>query len=47
MPVAAGTKTRFSFGDDKEQLGDYAWVDGNSNNTTHPVGEKRPNPWGI
>jgi formylglycine-generating enzyme required for sulfatase activity len=43
----AGTKTRFSFGDDKEQLGDYAWVDGNSNNTTHPVGEKRPNPWGI
>ncbi|MDB9507977.1 SUMF1/EgtB/PvdO family nonheme iron enzyme [Microcystis aeruginosa CS-338/01] len=43
----AGTKTRFSFGDDKEQLGDYAWFDGNSNNTTHPVGEKRPNPWGI
>ncbi|MCZ8242096.1 MAG: SUMF1/EgtB/PvdO family nonheme iron enzyme [Microcystis sp. LE19-131.1A] len=43
----AGTKTRFSFGDDKEQLGDYAWVDGNSNNTTHPVGEKRPNSWGI
>ncbi|MFN6272616.1 MAG: SUMF1/EgtB/PvdO family nonheme iron enzyme [Microcystis sp.] len=43
----AGTKTLFSFGDDKEQLGDYAWFDGNSNNTTHPVGEKRPNPWGI
>ncbi|GBD54810.1 SUMF1/EgtB/PvdO family nonheme iron enzyme [Microcystis aeruginosa NIES-298] len=46
----AGTKTRFSFGDDKEQLGDYAWFRANSNNTTnttHPVGEKRPNPWGI
>lgn len=43
----AGTETLFSFGDDESQLGDYAWVDGNSNNTTHPVGEKRPNPWGI
>ncbi|MFN7514138.1 SUMF1/EgtB/PvdO family nonheme iron enzyme [Microcystis sp.] len=43
----AGTETRFSFGDDENQLGDYAWFDGNSNNTTHPVGEKRPNPWGI
>ncbi|TRT77228.1 MAG: serine/threonine-protein kinase pkn1, partial [Microcystis flos-aquae Ma_QC_C_20070823_S18] len=43
----AGTKTRFSFGDDENQLGDYAWFDGNSNNTTHPVGEKQPNPWGI
>jgi formylglycine-generating enzyme required for sulfatase activity len=43
----AGTETRFSFGDDKDKLGDYAWFDGNSNNTTHPVGKKRPNPWGI
>ncbi|MFM7277235.1 MAG: formylglycine-generating enzyme family protein, partial [Microcystis aeruginosa] len=43
----AGTETRFSFGDDESQLGDYAWFSGNSNNTTHPVGQKRPNPWGI
>lgn len=43
----AGTETLFSFGDDKDKLGDYAWFDGNSNNTTHPVGEKRPNPWKI
>ncbi len=43
----AGTETRFSFGDDESQLGDYAWFNGNSNGTTHPVGEKRPNPWGI
>mgnify|MGYP001810314445 CR=1 FL=1 len=43
----AGTETRFSFGDDENQLGDYAWFIDNSNNTTHPVGEKRPNPWGI
>jgi formylglycine-generating enzyme required for sulfatase activity len=43
----AGTETRFSFGDDENQLGDYAWFIDNSNNTTHPVGEKQPNPWGI
>ncbi|MFM7789905.1 MAG: formylglycine-generating enzyme family protein, partial [Microcystis panniformis] len=43
----AGTETRFSFSDDEDQLGDYAWFSGNSNNTTHPVGEKRPNPWEI
>jgi formylglycine-generating enzyme required for sulfatase activity len=43
----ARTETLFSFGDDRDKLGDYAWFDGNSNNTTHPVGEKRPNPWGI
>ncbi|WP_286824198.1 SUMF1/EgtB/PvdO family nonheme iron enzyme [Microcystis sp. LSC13-02] len=43
----AGTETRFSFGEEENQLGDYAWFDGNSNNTTHPVGEKRPNPWEI
>ena len=43
----AGTETLFSFGDDKDKLGDYAWFRANSNNTTHPVGEKQPNPWGI
>lgn len=43
----AGTETRFSFGDDENQLGDYGWFSGNSNNTTHPVGEKRPNTWEI
>jgi formylglycine-generating enzyme required for sulfatase activity len=43
----AGTKTRFSFGDDESQLGDYAWFNGNSNSATHPVGQKRPNSWGI
>jgi formylglycine-generating enzyme required for sulfatase activity len=43
----AGTKTRFSFGDEENKLGDYAWFRTNSNNETHPVGEKLPNPWGI
>ncbi len=45
----AGTSTRFSYGDDPEysRLGTYAWFNGNSDSTTHPVGLKEPNPWGL
>jgi len=43
----AGTTTRFYFGDDANQLGDYAWYKGNSQQTTHPVGQKKPNAWGL
>jgi formylglycine-generating enzyme required for sulfatase activity len=43
----AGTTTRFYFGDDANQLGDYAWYIGNSQGETHPVGQKRPNAWGL
>ncbi len=43
----AGTSTAYSFGNDPNQLGDYAWFDGNSNSMTHPVGEKLPNPFGL
>ncbi len=43
----AGTTTRYSFGDDESQLGDYAWYDANSSSVTHVVGQKKPNPWGL
>lgn len=43
----AGTKTAYSFGDDPSQLGDYAWYYDNSGEKYHPIGKKKPNPWGL
>jgi len=43
------TSARFSYGDDPgyTNLTNYAWYSDNSGNTTHPVGQKLPNPWGL
>jgi formylglycine-generating enzyme required for sulfatase activity len=43
----AGSATRYCFGDDESQLGKYAWYEANSENATHPVGQKKPNTWGL
>ncbi|MFM8296820.1 MAG: formylglycine-generating enzyme family protein, partial [Microcystaceae cyanobacterium] len=43
----AGSQTRYYFGDDESQLGDYAWYNANSDSKTHPVGQKKPNAWGL
>jgi formylglycine-generating enzyme required for sulfatase activity len=43
----AGSTTRYCSGDDESSLGEYAWYEKNSDKTTHPVGEKRPNAWGL
>ena len=45
----AGTATRFSFGEDKteSELEGYAWFARNSDFMAHPVGKKKPNPWGL
>ena len=49
MRAAAWTSTRFSYGDDPgyTNLAQYAWYADNSGGTTHPVGQKLPNPWGL
>jgi len=43
----AATTTAFSFGDNPTMLGEYAWFADNSSSKTHPVGQRRPNPWGL
>jgi len=43
----AGTTNQFSFGDDSTMADQFAWTAENSEATTHPVGLKRPNPWGL
>jgi len=43
----AGTTTRYWFGDSEAHLGDYAWYKDNCEDTTHPVGWKSPNAWGL
>ena len=43
----AGSKTGYCFGDRESALGGYAWYGANSRNSTHPVGKKKPNSWGL
>lgn len=53
----AGTTTIFSFGDNLDNLGDYAWFDANARRSAEQkkelgeidraVGQKKPNPWGL
>jgi formylglycine-generating enzyme required for sulfatase activity len=42
-----GTRTRFSFGDDDNDLDGHGWFAANSSQTTQPVGRKKPNAWGL
>jgi formylglycine-generating enzyme required for sulfatase activity len=43
----AGSDAQYHFGDDEDKLGEYAWYSGNSGNRTHPVGQKKPNGFGL
>jgi formylglycine-generating enzyme required for sulfatase activity len=43
----AGSTTMYCFGNDATELREYAWYNDNSGGKTHPVGEKRPNAWGL
>ena len=44
----AGSTTKWCFGDDAARLGDYAWHrDNSSASRPQPVGQKKPNAWGL
>jgi acetoin utilization deacetylase AcuC-like enzyme/formylglycine-generating enzyme required for sulfatase activity len=43
----AGTMTQYSFGNSSGSLKDYAWHAENAAAATHPVGQKKPNAWGL
>ncbi len=43
----ARTTTRYYFGDDASSLTNFAWFSANSGFTTHPVGLKAPNGFGL
>jgi len=43
----AGSLSAYSFGAKEMFLPDYAWFADNSVGSTHPVGTKQPNAWGL
>jgi formylglycine-generating enzyme required for sulfatase activity len=42
-----GAGGKWSFGSDENQLRDYAWYANNSGSQLHPVGQKKPNQYGL
>ena len=47
MPAGRGARRGIASGTTSRQLGEYAWYAANSDGKTHPVGEKKPNAWGL
>lgn len=43
----AGTDTRWNLGDQLQGLPEAAWYADNSGGHAHPVGQKKPNAWGL
>jgi eukaryotic-like serine/threonine-protein kinase len=45
----AGSKpgSRYCYGDDDAELGEYAWHFPNAGGRPHPVGQLKPNAWGL
>ncbi|HTA77099.1 MAG TPA: formylglycine-generating enzyme family protein [bacterium] len=42
-----GTNSLYFFGDFNMLLDDYVWYGGNAEGKSHPVGQKKPNPYGL
>ena len=47
LAARGGTSGAYFFGETEDSLGDYAWFRGNTKVTTYPVGQKKPNPYGL
>ncbi|TAN48989.1 MAG: formylglycine-generating enzyme family protein [Methylococcaceae bacterium] len=45
--LRAGSSSAFFWGEAEQRADDYAWYECNSQKMSHPVGEKRPNAWGL
>jgi formylglycine-generating enzyme required for sulfatase activity len=45
--VRAGSSGTYFFGEETSRLGEYAWFFRNAESGAKPVGQKRPNPWGL
>jgi len=43
----AGAQSAYFFGQNAHDLTDYAWIKANSELSTQPVMQKKPNPWGL
>jgi formylglycine-generating enzyme required for sulfatase activity len=43
----AESEAAYCFGDDEKLLEEYAWYNRNAGHKTHPVGQKKPNAWGL
>ena len=43
----AGGEGRWSHGNDIKEHNEHAWHAGNSDDRTHPVGQKKQNAWGL
>ena len=43
----AGTETIWSFSNEPAQIKDYAWFSQNAVSQTRPVGQLKPNAWGL
>jgi formylglycine-generating enzyme required for sulfatase activity len=43
----AGSDGDYCYGNGSENLAEYAWCEDNSESKTHPVGQKKPNAWGL
>lgn len=45
--IRGGTKTAYHWGNDESKAGEYMWKADNAKGKTQPVGQKKPNPFGL